>query len=180
MTNSYSTKGTPSLEQLTNTSIENPVNDEVLTYENGLWKNSTASSPTSTFAGCRISQPITSTAETNITDWTSQVHTGITFVDGFRAFTTPTAGWYSLSFSLEVQGAPTVFTYSILRIKKNNSNIHALQNDDYSAVGDRDYSRCLGGSFLVYMEPADYITFSSQANSSSYLVSGYCSLVKVD
>lgn len=38
MTNSYSTKGVPSLEQLTNVVVENVNNDEVLTYENGLWK----------------------------------------------------------------------------------------------------------------------------------------------
>lgn len=39
MTNSYSTKGTPSLGQLTNVVVENVNNDEVITYEDGLWKN---------------------------------------------------------------------------------------------------------------------------------------------
>jgi len=39
MTVSYSTQGESSLEQLLNVSVENASNDEVITYEDGLWKN---------------------------------------------------------------------------------------------------------------------------------------------
>ena len=39
MPNSYSTRGEPAVDQLTNTTVTNPVNDDVLTFDNGLWVN---------------------------------------------------------------------------------------------------------------------------------------------
>jgi hypothetical protein len=51
MTNSYSTKGTPSLEQLTNTSVENPINNEAVLYEDGVWKNKAVLTPSSLPSG---------------------------------------------------------------------------------------------------------------------------------
>lgn len=51
MTNSYSTKGTPSLEQLTNVVVENPINNEAVLYEDGVWKNKAVLTPSSLPSG---------------------------------------------------------------------------------------------------------------------------------
>ena len=51
MTNSYSTQGEPSLEQLINVVVENPNNDEAVLYEDGMWKNKAILTPSSLPSG---------------------------------------------------------------------------------------------------------------------------------
>ena len=80
--------------------LTNPVNDDVLTYENELWKNKPVTGSTNIYAGAEISKTISVTTEFVLNTWSSQVADGIT-VGTTNVFTTPTTGWYSLGFSVE-------------------------------------------------------------------------------
>lgn len=168
-----------SVGSLLDTDLTNPVNDDVLTYEDELWKNKpVAGSNTPIYAGASISKTIGVTTEFDLNTWSSQVADGIN-VGTTNVFTTPTAGWYSLGFSLECQGTSSnTFYKAILRIYRNGVAYHNLQDDDN---GDElNYSITFGGSILIQMTaPTDYITFSTEVNATQYLVTGFASLVKV-
>ena len=143
------------------------------------WNNLASSTPI--YAGAGVSKTINGVSETTLNTWSSQVADGIT-VATTNTFTTPTAGWYSLGFSLECQGVnqTTYFTTAILRIKRNGTTFHALQdNDNPSGGSDLNLSVTFGGSFLIQMTEGQNITFTTEVNSGSYLVTGFASLVKV-
>ena len=223
------TRKNQSLGSLLDVQLDNSVNNEVLTYENELWKNkassgqvvtltqggattitgtypnftisstdttysagtglslvgttfsNTAPAPTPTFAGASMSQTISSNAETTLTAWTSQIATGIT-VGTPNVFTTATAGWYSLGFSLELEkpsGGGSNFEIAFLRIKQGGVNYHTLQNAD--AGTERNNCICFGGSILIQMSASQTISMTTQLDkANSYIVTGYVSLVKVD
>lgn len=134
---------------------------------------------TPVYASASISQNITSSTETILNNFTSQVAKGIT-VGGVNVFTTPTPGWYSLGFSTEFD-SPSGFKDCILRIKRNGSTFHELLHRDSGASGHIDLTRPIGGSILINMTDSDdIITFTAQSSSSSYSFTGTVSLVKVD
>lgn len=148
------------------------------------WKDLyTAPAPTPTFAGATISQTISSNLETNLNSWSSQVATGITVGVGISdVFTTPTAGWYSLGFSLEIlkpTGGGTNFETAILKIKQGGAAYHALQ--DKIASSGKNNSIFFGGSILIQMSASQTISMTTQVDrASSYEVTGMILLVKVD
>tara|TARA_R110002095_G_scaffold216090_1_gene212070 strand:- start:16 stop:2706 length:2691 start_codon:yes stop_codon:yes gene_type:complete len=113
-----------------------------------------------------------------LTSWSSQVSVGITS-SGTNLFTTPTPGWYQLSFSLDQRaaGAANNFRYSYIYILRNGTTIHEIvDNDPMSELED---ARTKGGGFLVQMGVNDIITFRTAVNSGSYTVTGMASFVKV-
>jgi len=125
------------------------------------------------FANARLNQNITSTGVQNLTSWTSQVAQGMT-----APFTTTTAGWYQLTFSLQQRASSTtLYNYAYLYVLKNSGIIHEVENFDQSP--EVDLSRTGGGGFLVEMAAGESISFQTDSNSSNYTVSGYASLVKV-
>lgn len=113
-----------------------------------------------------------------LTAWSSQVSVGITS-SGANLFTTPTPGWYQLSFSLDQRaaGAANNFRFSYIYILRNSTIVHEIvDNDPMSELED---ARTKGGGFLVQMGVNDIITFRTNVNSGSYGVAGMASFVKV-
>ena len=113
-----------------------------------------------------------------LNNWVSQVSVGITS-GAASLFTTPTAGWYQLSFSLDQRaaGAANNFRFSYIYILRNGTVIHEIvDNDPASELED---ARTKGGGFLVQMSAGDIISFNTNVNSGDYTVTGMASLVKV-
>jgi len=134
---------------------------------------------TPTFAGASITETISSNAETTLTGWTSQVATGIT-IGTPDVFTTPTAGWYSLGFSLEIdKDSGANFETLTFKIKRGGTDYHQLLYENASGV--RSNAKCFGGSILIEMIVGQTISMTTQMDfANSYIVSGFVSLVKVD
>ena len=111
-------------------------------------------------------------------NWVSQVSVGITS-GTTNLFTTPTAGWYQLSFSLDQRRSTgTNFVYSYIYILKNGTVIHEIVDADVSP--ELENARTKGGGFLVEMAIGDNISFSTNIGSTGYSVAGKASFVKVD
>ena len=134
------------------------------------------------YAGASISQIIgpAVNVETTFNSWTSQVASGIT-AGATNVFTAQSSGWYSLSFSISCKGTNKYnnFTEVILRIKKNGTNYHVL-NDDDRPPGSTDINTAItfGGGIFIDLNTNDSITFTIQVNSDNHTVTGYCSLEK--
>ena len=113
-----------------------------------------------------------------LNNWVSQVSVGITS-GAASLFTTPLAGWYQLSFSLDQRRQTgTNFRYSYIYILRNGTVIHEIVDDDETT--ELESARAKGGGFLVQMAIGDIISFNTNINSTNYAVQGKASLVKVD
>ncbi len=134
------------------------------------------------YAGASISQIIgpAVNVETTLNNWTSQVASGITG-GATNVFTAQSSGWYSLGFSFNCKGTTNYnnFTKVFLRIKKNGTNYHVLNDDDRPGAGDDvNISITFGGSIFIDLNTNDIITFTIQVNSDNHTLTGYCSLEK--
>ena len=132
------------------------------------------------YSSAKLSQQISSINETILDNWTTEVSAGIT-VGSTNVFTTPTAGWYLLSYSFEIQANSSTSSVRdlIFRIKRDGTGYHVIREKD---LGD-PFSVDSGGSILIQMTSGQTITITSEvqtkADSDAYTFSGYCSLVKV-
>ena len=130
------------------------------------------------YAGASISQIFAYGG--TFSNWTSQVASGIT-VGSTNVFTAQSSGWYSLGFSFNCQGTNNFnnFTGVLVRIKKNGTDYHVLNDDDRPPGStDNNISITFGGSIFIDLNTNDIITFTIQVNSDNHTVTGYCSLEK--
>ena len=122
-------------------------------------------------------------ADPLVDQWVSKVANGITVGDGLDLFQAEQSGWYSLSFTINYQGAVSTTVYrATLRII-GAGPVHILENLETTSSGGVNPvgSGNFGGSYLVQMAAGDKIHFTiTFENNISHNISGYASLVKVD
>ena len=142
--------------------------------------DTTAPAPSLTpiYANSTISQTGITSGYLPLTAWVSQVSVGITS-GAANLFTTPTAGWYQLSFSLDqrASSAANNFRFSYIYVLRNGISIHEIVDNDPAT--ELEDARTKGGGFLVQMAIGDVLSFNTNVNSGGYNVAGKASLVKV-
>ncbi len=172
-----------SLGGLLDVDLVNSTNDEVLTYEDELWKNKPAGGGGAVYGSATITDVIVFNG--NLDNWSSQVATGITVANTLgdaNVFTAITEGWYSLGFSFQLKGTNPAnnFTVVTLTIIRSGTTIHTLQDDDRPAGRpDNNISITMGGTILIQLTAGQTITFNVTVDSDNHTVSGFASLVKI-
>jgi len=168
--------GTGEITRANNVSLTNGTGINVTGTYPAFTITNTATTGIPIYANSTITQANIGSGYLPLTSWVSQVSVGITS-GGTSLFTTPTLGWYQLSFSLDQRGSGNTFRYSYIYVLRNGIVIHEIVDND--PASELDDARTKGGGFLVQMAIGDIITFNTNVNSSNYAVAGMASLVKV-
>ena len=125
------------------------------------------------FAGIQVNNNF-SNASRNSLSFTNQIQSGIT--TSSSGFTSTKLGWYNLTYNFTTN-ASQVFGYSFIWIVKSGTDYFR------SAVRDQgspyEFEANHGGGMLIFLLIGDTITFSTQADSGSYNINGFASLIKM-
>ena len=125
------------------------------------------------FAGIQVNNNFNN-ASRNSLSFTNQIQSGITTTSS--GFTSTKLGWYNLTYNF-TNNASQVFSYSFIWIVKSGTDYFR------SAVRDQgapyEYEANHGGGMLIFLGIGDTITFSTQADSGSYNINGFASLIKM-
>ncbi|MCP4971120.1 MAG: hypothetical protein GY932_11050, partial [Arcobacter sp.] len=125
------------------------------------------------FAGIQVNNNFSNTSRNSLS-FTNQIQSGITTTSS--GFTSTKLGWYNLTYNFTTN-ASQVFAYSYIWIVKSGTDYFR------SAVRDQgypyEYEANHGGGMLIFLLIGDTITFSTQADSGSYNINGFASLLKM-
>ena len=143
------------------------------------WTN--ISTATAVYAGAKVSQTGIN-GSIYLSSYTSLVYNGIA-LNTPNLFVALYDGWYNMSWSLDARsgGAAYNFRYMYLNIYKNGVLYHeSIFADDLGVAADKLQGITNGGSVLIELAAADYITLQVVSDSTNFGITGYTQMNKID
>ena len=135
----------------------------------------------SVYGGSKVSQTGIN-GSIYLSSYTALVYSGIA-INTPNLFIAQHDGWYNMSWSLDARsaGAAYNFRYMYLNIYKNGVLYHeSIFADDLGVTADKLQGITNGGSVLIELAAADYITLQVVSDSTNFGITGYTQINKID
>jgi hypothetical protein len=136
---------------------------------------------TAVYAGAKVTQTGINGA-IYLSGYTPLVYSGISIITP-SLFIALYDGWYNLSWSLDARSAGRSydFRYMYLNVFKNGVKYHeTIFADDMGLTTDKLTAVTNGGNVLIQLAATDYITLQAASDSTSYAITGYTQINKID